>query len=468
MFLLAKFFTPNDAFWFPLCFFVLFFIIRNRANRNTDPRIRQLYFRAFYFKVICVILFTLITELYFGGGDTSLYYQGAKDLRAAIKADPSNFWLIPTTYKLTPQSPLFVHFYFDGYTDDVTYAYMASPTNFFPPKLALIPSLLFGNSYLCINMCFGFFALAGSIRLFKSFYYFYPEYYRELALACLFLPGVGFWSSGLLKDPITFGCIGFIIYALINMIFKKRSYLASLGWLTLCGFFLYSIKVYILLVLVLSLMLWLFVETNRLIKDKTLRNIFTIMCIAAGVVVGFALLNFVTTLEQAEQFQMDKLLDNVEREREGYERIAQYQNIGSNFSINASNPAMLALGGIVATFFRPFLWEINSPIVLLSGLESLIFLLITLNFFIRRGIGKFFTVSFTDGRIVMCLVFAFVFAIAVGSATANFGTLSRYKIPCMPFYLLLLLLLYHKTNLPLPRWVNSIVNLAVPKRQLNY
>lgn len=464
MFLLARFFTGADLIWFPICFGVLFLILRSRANRNTDPQIRKIYYRAFYFKVICVLMFTLITELYFKGGDTSLYYQGAKDLRAAIKEDPDNFWLIPLTYKLTPQSPLFVHFYFDNYTDDVTYAYMASPTNFFPPKLALIPSLLFGGSYLCINLCFGFFALGGAIRLFKAFHYFYPDYYRELATACLFLPGVAFWSAGLLKDPITFGCIGFIIYALINIIFKKRAYVASFAWLLICGFFLYSIKVYILLVLVLSLMLWLFVETNRLIKDKTLRQIFTLMCLAAGVLVGLALLNFVTTLEQAEQFQMDRLLDNVEREREGYERLAQYQNVGSNFKINASNPVLLALGGIVATFFRPFLWEVNSPIVLFSGLESLIFLLITLNFLFKRGPGKFFSVSFSDGRIVMCLVFAFVFAIAVGSATANFGTLSRYKIPCMPFYLVMVLLLYRKTNLPLPRWFDKIVNIAVPNK----
>ncbi|HEX7845511.1 MAG TPA: hypothetical protein VF476_06870 [Chitinophagaceae bacterium] len=461
--MLARFFSGADLFWVPICFFTLFFILRSRANRNSDPRIRQLYYRAFYFKVICVFLFTFITEYYFRGGDTGLYYQATKDLRAAMADNPDHFWLILKTYKLEPHSPLVPFFYYDNYADDVTYAYMVSPHNFFPPKIALVPSLLFGNSYLCINLCFAFFALGGAIRLFKAFYYFYPDYYRELALACLFLPGVAFWSAGLLKDPITFGCIGIIIYALVNIIFRKRQYFFSVLWILIAGFFIYSIKVYILLVLVLSLMLWLFVETNRLIKDKTLRNVFTALCLVAGIGVGFALLNFVTTLEQAEQFQLDKLLDNVEREREGYERLAQYQNVGSNFSINASNPALLALGGIAATFYRPFLWEVNSPIVLFSAVESMIFLLITLNFMFKRGPGKFFTESFSDGKIVMCLVFAFVFAIAVGSATGNFGTLSRYKIPCMPFYLLLVVLLYRKTKLALPKWFNRIVNIAVPQ-----
>jgi hypothetical protein len=465
MFLLLKFFSGADLLWFPICYLLLFLILRGRAERVKEPHIKKLYYMAFYFKVICVIMFTLITEFKFGGGDTGLYFQGAKDLKAAVSDNADNFWIIPGSYTLTPESPLFTYFYYDNYADDVTYAYMASPTNFFPPKLALIPAMLFGSSYLCINLCFGFFALGGAIRLFKAFYHFFPGYYRELALACLFLPGVGFWSAGLLKDPITFGCIGIIIYALVNIFYKKKNYWSSSLWLVTAGFFLYSIKVYILLVLVLSLMLWLFVETNKLIKDKLLRNIFTFLCIVSGILVGYALLGYVTTLEQAEQFQLDKLLDNVENERENYERIAQYQKIGSNFSINTSNPAVLALGGIIATFYRPFIWEAGAnPTMMLSALESLVFLLITLNFFFKRGVGKFFSLSFSDGKMVMCLVFAFAFAIAVGSATANFGTLSRYKIPCMPFYLMLVLLLYRKTNLPYPRWFNRIVDFAIPKR----
>jgi hypothetical protein len=33
-----------------------------------------------------------------------------------------------------------------------------------------------------------------------------------------------------------------------------------------------------------------------------------------------------------------------------------------------------------------------------------------------------------------CLLFALLFALFVGATTTNFGTLVRYKIPCMPFY----------------------------------
>ena len=214
----------------------------------------MLYFRAFYFKIICVFAFTLLTEFYFKGGDTSLYYQATKDLRAAVADNPDNLWVALSSQKLTYKSPLFDFFYYDGYAHDITYNYMFSAANFMSPKLALLPSYLFGNSYLCLNMMFAFFALGGTIRLFKTFYHFYPQLYREIALACLFLPSVCYWSSGLLKDSICLGAVGYITYAFLNIFVKKKKYFASIAWIIACGLLLYFIKIYILLVLVLSLL----------------------------------------------------------------------------------------------------------------------------------------------------------------------------------------------------------------------
>jgi len=458
---MLSFFSGEDLLIFPLCFLILFFILRGRADSYKDLRIRNLYFRAFYFKLICVFVFTLLTQFYFKGGDTALYYQATKDLRAAVADKPENFWLILNTQQLTYKSPLFDYFYYDGYTGDLTWNYMLSVPNFFPPRLALIPSYLFLNSYLCLNLVFGFFALGGAIRLFKTFLHFYPKLYRELALACLFLPGVVYWSSGLLKDPITFGCVGFISYAFLNVFIKKKKIFASLCWIFACGILLFFIKVYILLALVLSLLVWQFAEFNKFVKNKTLRSIFAMMTLIISLGVGYLLLNYFTSFEAAQQYQLDKVAGNAEFQREMYANIAQHTN-DSHFSINTSNPVLMVLGGITATFYRPFLWEINSPIVLLSAMESLAFLILTLNFMIKKGFGKFFAMPFSDPRILMSFVFAFVFAVAVGTASANFGALSRYKIPCMPFYLIMLILMYNKASLKYPRWFYKVLDFAVP------
>jgi len=463
MFILVSFFSGEDLLIFPLCFAVLFFILRSRANSYKDFRMRILYFRAFYFKVIGVFAFTLLTQFYFKGGDTAMFYQATKDLRAAIADKSENLWLVIQTQQVTFKSPLFDYFYYDGYTGDLTYNYMLSAANFFPPKLALIPSFLFFNSYLCINLFFGFFALGGAIRLFKTFLHFYPNLYRELALACLFLPGVVYWSSGLLKDPVTFGCVGYISYAFLNVFIKKEKIFISLVWIIFCGMLLFFIKVYILLVLVLGILVWQFAEFNKLIKNRTLRSIFAIMTLIISLGVSYLLLNYLTSFEVAQQYQLDKVAGNAEYQRQMYADVAQTASGDSHFQINTSNPVLMVLGGVSATFYRPFLWEINSPIALLSAAESLAFLLLTLNFMFKKGFKRFFTEPFSDPRILMCFVFSFVFAVAVGTASANFGALSRYKIPCMPFYLMMILLMYSKTGLKYPRWFNKILDFAVPK-----
>ncbi len=465
MLLLTRFFSPADLFYFPVCFLILFFIIRAKAKKYKDERIKMLYFRAFYFKLICVLAFTLLTEFYFKGGDTGLFYQATKNLRAAIADNPNNFWVALESQKLTYKSPLFDYFYYDNYEFDLTYNYMFASANFFPGKLALIPSFIFGNSYICINMIFGFFALGGAIRLFKTFYYYYPKQWKEIAFACLFLPSVCYWSSGLLKDPICFGAVGYITYAFLNIFVKKKKILVSLALIIGCGLLVYFIKVYILLVLVLSLLIWQFAEFNKLIENKTLQRIFAGMTFAGSLLIGLLLLNYLTSTEAGQQYQLDKIAGNAEHQREMFAVINQQTGgTDSHFEINTSNPVLMVFGGITATFYRPFIWEVNSPIMLLSVLESSIFLFITLFFLSKKGVKNFFRLSFSEPRILMCFIFAFVFAVAVGISSANFGALSRYKIPCMPFYLIMMILLYQKSNLPYPKWFNKILNFAVPSR----
>ncbi len=45
---------------------------------------------------------------------------------------------------------------------------------------------------------------------------------------------------------------------------------------------------------------------------------------------------------------------------------------------------------------------------------------------------------------MFCFLFSVVFALFIGATTLNFGTLVRYKIPCLPFYIISLYLLNEK------------------------
>jgi hypothetical protein len=452
------FFDIWDLLFVPLCLLLLFLILRSRANQIKDPYLKRLYFNAFLFRVVCVFAFTLFTEFYFGGGDTNLYYQGVKDLRAALRDNADNLYYIFKTSKIDDANPLAPYFLFDNYANDITINYMRTTANFFIPRLGLIPSLIFGNSYLCISLCFSFFAMAGALRLFKIFYEYYPKLKKELAIAILYLPSVGFWSSGLMKDTLCFGCVGFITYAAYNLLIKKRKIFSSLCWLVLCGYLVYAVKTYIFLVLLLSITIWFFGETNKLIKDKTLRQVFTVMTFLVGIGIGYLLFQYFTSSETLRQYQIDNIVSSAQNQRENYELIDQQLGQSTSYySINTSNPFLLTTNSIVATFFRPFVWEVKSGAAVLSAIEAFTFLLLTANLFISRRGVKVFRLIFRDPRILMCFMFAIVFSIGVGASTANFGALSRYKIPCMPFYMIMLLLLYNNAGVQYPRWFKWVI-----------
>jgi hypothetical protein len=113
---------------------------------------------------------------------------------------------------------------------------------------------------------------------------------------------------------------------------------------------------------------------------------------------------------------------------------------GSLNSLLKMSPA-----AIVATFFRPFLWESKKISTLLSSLESLALMILTFYTLIKAGPVKFFGAIFTNSMIFFCFFYSVLFALFIGATTLNFGTLVRYKIPSLPFYIIAIFLILEDT-----------------------
>lgn len=103
----------------------------------------------------------------------------------------------------------------------------------------------------------------------------------------------------------------------------------------------------------------------------------------------------------------------------------------------------MAPAAITATLYRPYIWESRKVSTLISSVESLLFMLFTIFVIYKVGIKGFFVTIIRNPIIIYCLLFSLVFALFVGATTLNFGTLVRYKIPEMPFYLISLFLILY-------------------------
>jgi hypothetical protein len=383
-------------------------------------------------------------------------------MKAAMNDDALSLVELARMEEVNDNHPL--SFYFAR--DDTKYpviGFMRHSGNFMVPKLGLIPYTLFFNSYLAMCLAFSFFALAGTIRLYKLFLHYFPKMHREIALATLFLPSACYWSSGFLKDSICFGAIGFLLYGLFNFAIRRKSQLTSIFWIGISIYLLYTTKVYILLALIPGISFWLFSEVSTRIKALALKRVVTFTSLIVAGIGAYMFVNYLTSDAALSRFSMDNILETSDYSRRIFERRADE---GSSFQFGTTNPVLLLLNGLVTTFFRPFPWEVNSFIVLFSALESLAFLALLIYLFYNKGIGKPVRKIFDTPLLILSLSFAVVFAMSVGVSTTNFGSLSRYKIPCLPFYLMFVLGAYHLTGLAYPKWMQRILEFISPtKRQ---
>ena len=159
-------------------------------------------------------------------------------------------------------------------------------------------------------------------------------------------------------------------------------------------------------------------------------------------------------------------LDNIAATAETTRQWLTYQSgdEGSGYDLGEFDPSIFGMlvkfpQAVVVTLFRPFPWEAKKVIVLLSALEALMFVYFTFKAFQKRGIPKTLGLIFKDPNLLFCITFSLIFAFAVGISTYNFGALSRYKIPCLPFFgaFLLIVINYHKTT-------KGLLQLKSPKK----
>lgn len=425
---------------------------------------RRVIRKAFGFRVICVVVYSLITAYYYEGGDTEMFFHATGDMQKAISnGDLSLGELLLMEDAKTNEHILSYYFQLD----DIKYpvrGFMADAGNFMVPKLGVIPYMIFFKSYIALCLFFSFFALVGSIMLYRLFNSYFPSMNREASIAFLLLPSVCYWSSGFLKDSICFGSIGILLYGLHGILITRKKILRNFLLVVICIYLLYTIKVYILLALIPAIFFWLFGEIRNLTRNQLARKALTFGAVLAAVAGALAMLSYMTSEAALSKFSLENIMETSNSSREMYAGQSEFVQSGSYFTINTTNPVLLALNGFVATFFRPFPWEVSSAIVMLSAIEALAFLSLLVMLIYQKGIRLLFANIFASPILQLCFMFSLIFSISVGVSATNFGSLSRYKIPCLPFYLMFVLISYNLLGVKYPKWFMSVLSVIKKRR----
>lgn len=441
----------NDMYMVPICLAVMYLLATIMHRKYRGSPLQKYIYPALGLRFVCALLYTLVIGYYYGFGDSHNYYQGVLDMHKAVKDDPGYLIDIYSKMALERTDPLYNYFRYDSY--GFTHYYMMEPRNYTVSRFGLPFSLIFDRSFLCISFCISFFSFLGSWRIMRMFYEMYPHLTKKIAYATLFLPSLLFWGVSLLKDPICVGAMGYFLYAAYSIFIKKKKIGINIIVLYLAGFLLFITKPYILLSLSGVFLLWVFLRFRDKIEDKTLRSISTVAFILLSLGGGYLVTQGLASSEETSQFAADQILHTIQTQQSTFSRnVGSELGGGSNFSVGdggGGSPLQMATLfplGIMNTFFRPFPWDVRSPMMIFSALEAFLFVALTYMCFRRIGIGKTFSIIFSNPVIAFCFVFAIFFGGVIGATTINFGALVRYKLPCISFYALAFILVMDKSG----------------------
>lgn len=430
--------TIFDYLLLPVYLFIFYLIVKKVSVRYTDDELRKYFFLSFYLHMFGAVAYALMVQYYYGYGDSFVFYYGGNFLNSQLVQDPGNI-----KYFFKPAAE--VKTWFDTEVGDLSYAgYFGIASNLFIMKISALISLLAFNKYLIITLFFGLFSFAGLWRLFLVFKDINKDKeLKVLAWAILFVPSVWFWGSGLIKDSICIGGIGFIIHFLYGLFIRKEFSIKSLTGLVLLAYMVFIIKSYIIIGLALGLVVYIFYKFITPFKNIVIRSFIILIFLFATLVVIFVT-NFTDQLKLLAEESMVQV-DNFKR---NYEAV-QNDDESSKGSLEIKEMD-LSLAGMIANspvkvftcLYRPFIWESRKIFILFSSLESLLLLLSTLYVMSKLKILGFFREMFNNPYILVSFIIAIFFALIIGFTTYNFGTMARYRIILMPFYFFALVGLY--------------------------
>jgi hypothetical protein len=435
---------PWELLALPFYLLVIYFIANSIKRSNIEQNsLYKYYVWGLFAKIIGGICLALVYMYVYRGGDTTGYFQSSIAMKNLLLTSPVD-WFLNEFGANTRE-----HFSLFTWSTGYPYPYMYFDSQTYMVIRLTNPLLLFSfSSFLLTTVLLDWITYTGMWRLFLLFSHHYPNRKNLFALAILFFPSVLFWGSGILKDSITLSCTGWVVYCIHKVFFIKQNRLAYITLLIINLLIIFFIKPYIIFALFPGSLMWIF--SNRIAKIRStlfkvlLIPLFLLLSIGGGT---YALSFFGQSMGK---FALDKIATTLIVTQND---LKQSYYHGHAFDIGLDDPTPAGLikkfpTAIVAGLYRPFLWESGNVVMLISGLENTLILLLSIScvFSILKNITSFFKKLLREPLLFFSLSFALFFAFSVGISTSNFGALVRFKIAYLPFFLCSLFILIKRKD----------------------
>lgn len=433
-----EFFAITDLLSFTFWFFLIVIYCYLRHNNKKHLSHYKYFYAAFFSKMAFGMIFALIYMLYYKGGDTIYYWDCGVKLERLFFKDPSLY------FKQIFGDNSWENYYnfYDteiGYPPDWIYK---EKEGLFVGKITSLFCFITLNSFLSITLLFSFIMANASWKLFEMFLDQKVVSPGNAFIATFCIPTVSFWCSGIMKDTLVLICLFYLLsYAHLLINKKPKRIILVLATMVFLCFIIYTIRTFILIAFMPPLLIGISDRIARNVKNKAVRLVF----IRGGSIalVFIFLFLYISNSKSFGEYSSEKMIGTAVELHDDFAYNTTYgENKYDIGPVDNSPGSMLVVApqAIIAALYRPFLWETNNILMLFSGLESMVFIFLTIRFLYIHKLTRWVKYLKTNEFILFSIMFILVFGYFVGFTSGLFGTLVRFKAPIMPFFMLILLL----------------------------
>lgn len=371
--------------------------------------------------------------------------------------------------------------------------------------------LFSGGAYAVHALAMLVVSFAGQLAFYKAFRLYFPTKEKLLAILIFLAPSVLFWSSGVLKEPLALALLGCFLYAFLQIFVQGKKRLVYVITLVLCFLVFMVLKPYILALVLFPLIVFALVKQLRIRRVALFYGISLLLIYGSSVLAlkyifhkdvlntivvrqndfislsrgGIFFVNQKNYLrleyKDADRYvivdsvnyvcrirphttlmywDLDHLRDTVfvddNRDTSLYKFLTVNKPAGSGIvterlEYSFSSFARLLPIAVFNVLCRPFFFDAHSAAELMASLENLLFL-------------AFFTACILLRKkepvnlnlLCLCLAVVLLSYCLIGITTTVAGAIVRYKVPFIPFLLMIPLLWLDAEKakkLPVLKWL---------------
>jgi hypothetical protein len=307
-------------------------------------------------------------------------------------------------------------------------------------------------------------ALCGALAIYNAFRDACPEAKPlRLFIATVMFPSVAFWTSALHKESVCLMGTG-LLFAAWRAAYKRQFralFYGPVGVVLILMFRAPALPPFLI-----GLVAYFVVDRLRKTRGAE-ATIVGPVYFALGL--GMMALGMVLVSRVAPDLALDRLSTTVALQQRAWIGIEGGSNFGNADDALAQGTAAQVLHAplaLVNALFRPQLFDVGNPLVLVSALEMTALTYFIIRAVRRERIGGILTRIQRSPFLLMCTIITVVGCTFVGLTTKNLGSLARYRVPFLPFYGALIAVLMERAAVAdAPTPVSRVKTRCGPRRR---